>query len=187
MFYAVNIKSLKKITSVTLFLAVMILFARFIALPYLFPKKYSEYVEKFAEIYHLDENLVYAVIKTESNFNAQAQSHKWAKGLMQISDTTGIWAGEEIGIENFDVDMLFTPEINIEAGCWYLNRLIAQYGGEIDTALAAYNAGSGNVSRWLQNDDYSRDGKTLSAIPYEETLKYVKKVNFRKMIYDYLY
>ena len=78
------------------------------------------------------------------------------------------------------------PEINILIGCWYLNKLINQYDN-VETALAAYNAGSGNVSRWLADDEYSSDGIRLDYIPYKKTRNYVKKVQQAKKIYEYLY
>ncbi len=82
--------------------------------------------------------------------------------------------------------MLFEPNINIQIGCWYLNKLTNQFG-TTQTALAAYNAGSGNVSKWLQDSHYSDDGKTLIDIPYGETKRYVKKVMFVQKIYQWLY
>ena len=76
--------------------------------------------------------------------------------------------------------------VNIKIGCWYLDKLIHQFDG-IQTALAAYNAGSGNVSKWLLDSKYSDDGKTLKEIPYGETKRYVKKVIITQKIYQWLY
>ena len=145
---------------------------------FLYPKKYSQYVEKYSNKYNLDENLVYSVIKAESKFRPNAQSHKGAKGLMQISDITKDWAIEELGIKNIDI---FNPETNIMLGCWYLNKLYKEFGN-IDLVVAAYNGGSGNVKKWLNNNDYSKDGKILHNIPFEETSNYVIKVskNYKK-------
>ena len=114
-----------------------------------YPIRHSEIIEKYAQKYGLEPSLVYAVINTESGFRADALSPKGAKGLMQIMDKTGEWGFQmmEMG-GDFYPDMLYDPEINIAIGCWYLNRLILQYR-DVNTALAAYNAGSGNVSKWL--------------------------------------
>ena len=68
------------------------------------------------------------------------------------------------------------PQTNIEIGCYVLKTLIDKYG-ILDTALAAYNAGPGNVDAWLENPAYSEDGKTLSYIPFGETRGYVAKIN----------
>ena len=71
-------------------------------------------------------------------------------------------------------------------GCWYIKRLLIQYNN-VDTALAAYNAGSGNVSKWLKNEEYSKDGENLIIIPFKETREYVKKVSKARIQYKRLY
>lgn len=144
----------------------------------MYPKKYSTYVEKYAKDFNLNENLVYSIIKAESKFDKDAISRKGAKGLMQISDITRDWAIEELGLEELDI---YDPENNIKIGCWYLNKLFKEFG-HLDLVIAAYNGGSGNVTRWLSNDDYSKDGKNLDNIPFKETSNYVEKVrgNYKK-------
>lgn len=151
----------------------------------LFPREYSTYVEEYSAKYDLNPDLVYAVMKTESNFNPDAQSDVGAKGLMQITDTTGQWIAEQIGVNNFNSSMLKDPQTSIEFGCWYLEDLYQQYG-DWDLVIAAYNAGRGNVDSWLNNGDYSKDGN-LSYIPFSETDKYVKKVEVFEQIYAVLY
>ncbi len=149
----------------------------------IYPKKYSNYVEKYSKEYNIDENLVYSVIKVESKFDKDAVSRKGAKGLMQISDITRDWAIEELQLGDIDI---FDPETNIRIGCWYLSKLYKQFG-TLDLVIAAYNGGSGNVREWLGNDEYSKDGK-LYNIPFQETSNYVLKVekNYEKynMLYD---
>lgn len=188
MFYAFNIKNIKKAANILLVIAIFVIFCRFIVLPnILFPQKYLEYVDKFSEKYNIEPSLVYAVMLTESHFVPDALSPKGAKGLMQISDITGQWAAQEIGIMGYSNDSLYNPEVNIEIGCWYLNKLIIQFDEPLETALAAYNAGSGNVSKWLKNSQYSEDGKTLKQIPFKETRDYIKKVLTAKKVYEMLY
>ena len=143
---------------------------------YFYPYNYKEYVEKYSNEYNLDPLLVLSVIKAESKFKENSTSSKGAKGLMQIMDSTGQWISSNIEISYFLPHMLYDPEINIKMGCWYLNNLIEQFGN-VDTALAAYNAGRGRVNSWLSNKEYSKDGKTLDYIPYKETKEYVDKVN----------
>lgn len=149
----------------------------------LYPRKYSEYVSRYSEEFGLDENLVYSVIKVESKFKKDAVSHKGAKGLMQISDITRDWAIEEMDLGKINI---FNPETNIKIGCWYLNKLFKEFGS-LDLVIAAYNGGSGNVSKWLGNKYYSRDGENLHNIPFRETSDYVKKVNKNYEIYKKLY
>lgn len=149
----------------------------------IYTKKYSEYVIKYSKEFDLDENLVHSVIKAESKFNPDAVSHKGAKGLMQISDITRDWAKEELALDDVDV---FNPEINIRIGCWYLNKLYKEFG-KLDLVIAAYNGGSGNVKKWLNNNDYSKDGEKLHNIPFAETSNYVEKVKKNYINYNKLY
>lgn len=152
-------------------------------LKYFFPKKYSEYVGYYSNTYNLNENLVYSVIKAESKFKTDAVSRRGAKGLMQIGDSTRYWAVEELDLQNDDI---FDPQNNIRIGCWYLNKLYKEFG-DIDLVIAAYNAGSGNVKKWLSDEEYSLDAKTLNNIPFKETSAYLKKVKSYYEMYNKLY
>lgn len=153
---------------------------------YIYPYKYSEIINECSYKYDLDPYLVLAVIKTESNFNESAESSKGAKGLMQIMDSTGEWIASKLGVNNFTPEMLCNPEINIEFGCWYLNNLLGEFD-DLSLALAAYNGGSGNVTKWLNDPEYSSDGENLTYIPFKETKKYVDKVSTRYNVYKFLY
>lgn len=157
------------------------------ALYYMYPTTYSEYVEKYSELYNLDKHLVFSMIKAESGFRADAISPRSAKGLMQIMDSTGEWAAEKIEIEDFDKDRLLDPETNIQIGCWYIARLLKQYNQNTELALAAYNAGSGNVSKWLKDESISKNGVTLDSIPFEETRNYIEKIKKYNSMYKRLY
>ena len=149
-----------------------------------FPLKYGGYIERYAEEYGLDKFLVAGVIRAESGFDNTAHSGL-ARGLMQMTDKTADWVAEQLGID-YDYDMAEDPEINIRMGCYYLAHLMEKYENT-DTALAAYNAGMGKVTEWLANENYSKNGRTLYEIPYEETKNYVKRVNFLTGIYEGLY
>ena len=105
---------------------------------------------------------------------------------MQIMDSTGEWISETLGIEDFSSEKLLNPEVNVEFGCWYLNNLISEFD-DLSLALAAYNGGSGNVTKWLKNPEYSIDGKSLTYIPFKETKKYVDKVTLNYNIYKFFY
>ena len=150
-----------------------------------FPREYSTYVQEYSAKYDLDPNLVYAVMKTESNFDPNAQSDVGAKGLMQITDSTGEWIAKQMGVTNFNSSMLKDPRTSVEFGCWYLEDLYQQYGNW-DLVIAAYNAGRGNVDSWLSSGDYSKNGN-LNYIPFGETDKYVKRVDVFDKIYTALY
>lgn len=184
MFYAFSIRSmLKKLVFIALILAVV----RLYLLPnYILPVRYSDYVERYCEEYGLSKWLVYSVIYTESKFDSDAVSVKGARGLMQLTEGTGAWAAEKLGIEGYSGDLLFEPAVNIRIGCWYIDNLRNQFG-DMETALAAYNAGSGNVSGWLDSDEHSLDGVTLYSIPFGETDRYVKKIEKLERLYELIY
>lgn len=148
------------------------------------PLKYEADIEKYSEQYGLDRYLVMAVIRAESSFDHKAHSGV-ARGLMQLTDDTAEWIAGRIG-ETYYKDIVDEPEMNIKMGCYYLSYLSKRYEN-IDTALAAYNAGMGNVSSWLSDERYSKDKKTLSEIPYGETKRYVKRVKILWKIYQKIY
>lgn len=168
-------------------LAVIGIFASRYVLEYLYPLEYTEYVEKYSSEYKLDKHMVYAVIKAESGFNSQAVSPRDAKGLMQIMDSTGEWAAKKMDIDHFQSSMLLEPETNIRIGCWYISYLLKQFNNDNVLALAAYNAGSGNVSKWLKDPEISKDGKTLGVIPFQETDNYVGRIQKYYKMYKKLY
>lgn len=157
-----------------------------------YPLKFGEIIEQRAKEYNLDPYLVYALIYVESHYDPNAQSHKDAKGLMQITPATGRWAAENLGIKDFNEDMLYEPEINIRIGCWYLYNLTREFGSSdressVVLMLAAYNGGSGNVHKWLNDRQYSYTGVALDEIPFKETREYVEKVLKNYKIYKWLY
>lgn len=153
----------------------------------IYQKHYDHEVEAAAKEFDLDENLIYAVIRTESGFDANAESHAGAMGLMQLMPETFSWLQEhKDGQVIYTDEALLIPEINIRYGAYYLSYLKDLYG-DIPTAIAAYNAGSASVDSWLSDPDYSDDGKTLKKIPYSETEKYVKKVTHAWDRYQKIY
>lgn len=138
-----------------------------------YPVAYADLIVKYADENELDPFLVMAVIKVESNFIPEAHSGV-AGGLMQLTEETAEWNAKDMNITD-EYDYM-EPETNIKFGCHYLRHLIDVYEN-IDTALAAYNGGMGNVYSWLKNSEYSDDGVTLKYIPFSETRNYVVKVN----------
>lgn len=148
-----------------------------------YPNKYSDYVEKYSEEYGVDKYLIYAVIKQESNFENEAKSHKGAKGLMQIMNDTADEIAKELGVRGMN---LYNPEININIGTKYLADLIEKYKNP-KLAIAAYNAGFGNVDKWIAQGIIKEDGSNLEEIPYKETEMYLRKVMKNYEMYNKLY
>ena len=132
----------------------------------------------------MEKELLQGVIFAESKFLEDAHSGK-AAGLMQITEETASWICCELDME-YSEEMLYIPETNIEMGSFYLAYLAEKYKN-MDTALAAYNAGMGNVAKWLKDKRYSSDGVTLSDIPFGETKRYVQRVNRLKKLYEIIY
>ncbi len=154
-----------------------------------YPLKYREEVEAASKKYGVDKYLIYAVIKTESNFDPKAESHAGAVGLMQLMPKTFEWlqtyyVNEDY--ENYTFDDMKTPGLNIEYGANLLSVLLDMYESE-DTALCAYNAGVGNVDKWLEDSSYSDDGKTFKYVPISETENYRHLVAQNKSCYKRLY
>lgn len=126
-----------------------------------------------ANQYHLEPELLQAVIETESKYNVNAVSHVGAVGTMQLVPETAKWISEESGIPYGD---LKNPEINIPLGSWYLNYLIGKYDGNLTLALAAYNAGRGNVDDWIKTNNWPANFSDADKIPFPETREFVKSV-----------
>ena len=148
---------------------------------FIYPNNYVLSVKKYAKMYDVPQELVFSVIKAESNFDKNAVSLKGAVGLMQIMGTTGEWVAKKIEMDDFSKELLYEPDVNIEIGCFYLSYLLDLYKDDEKCALAAYNAGPANVDKWLTEQ------KTLEKIPFSETREYVKKVTKNIKIYDFLY
>ena len=179
------------ICTVIVVLIVTILFVLFKdkLLKILYPKIYSEIISVYAEEYDVEENLIYAVIKAESNFDSRAVSNKDAIGLMQIVEDTAIDVAKknniDIDTENIEEEILDIDN-NINIGTKYLSTLLTQYGN-IEVALAAYNAGIGTVNNWIEKQIIQADGSDIENIPYKETNNYVRKILRDYRIYNQLY
>lgn len=155
----------------------------------MYPKTYSEIVSTYAEEYNVEENLIYAVIKAESNFDSNAVSNREAIGLMQIVEETAIDVANQnkidVDTENITEELLDIDN-NINIGTKYLSILLTQYGN-MEIALAAYNAGIGTVNNWIEKQVIQADGSDIENIPYKETNNYVRKILRDYRVYNELY
>ncbi len=151
----------------------------------LYPTRYAEIVETTAKEYGISPSFVYAVIECESGFDKNAVSSVGARGLMQIMPETFLWLQTKTK-EELHEDSLFDPETNIKYGCYLYSILFKEFENE-ETVVAAYHAGTGNVRKWLKDERYSSDGKTLTDIPFPSTKHYVNKVIKTRNIYEKLY
>lgn len=142
----------------------------------IYPLKYEDIIISSAEEYQLDPSLVAAIVFVESKYMPSACSHRGAMGLMQIMPDTGIWIAEQLSILGFKKEMLFDPVINIMFGSWYLANLNQEFNNELIVILAAYNAGRGNVKKWLENDSWDGSRNSIEELPFSETKNYIKQV-----------
>ncbi|MGI6031155.1 MAG: lytic transglycosylase domain-containing protein [Eubacteriales bacterium] len=151
-----------------------------------YPLEYGELVRANAQEHHLEESLIYAVIKTESGFDADAVSRAGAMGLMQLTPDTFDYVQMKTG-KTWEDDQILEPEVNIYCGSWLLRFLLDRYDQNLPVALAAYNAGMGNVASWLEDPQYSENGVDLTHIPFPETASYVEKVQEAQKQYEKQY
>lgn len=149
-----------------------------------YPQKYTDIVEKYADVYKVPRDICYAVIRTESGFDPTAVSSAGAVGLMQMMPATFADLTARTG-ENYETGMLYDPDTSIRYGVYYLSMLYARYG-VWDTAFAAYNCGMGRVDGWIAEGKVDENGK-LTGIPLEETANYVTRVNRAIEKYEKLY
>ena len=153
---------------------------------WIYPYDYRSYIETSAESRRTDPFLVAAVIKHESKFEPRARSDGGARGLMQLMPATAEWIARQLG-EPFTEEYLYDPALNIRYGVWYLAELEREFGGNDILALAAYNAGRGNVRDWMERFHWTQQFDEIEAIPYPETRFYVRRVLEDREQYKRLY
>ncbi len=185
---------MKKKTQILIVISLIILIILFgilkiqnFILKKIYKTNYSEYVYKYSEENKIDPLLTFAIIKAESNFNRNIKSKSGAIGLMQLMESTALEEAEEVNQEIIVTESLYNPEINIKIGTKYYAKLIKKYNNNMLLALAAYNAGIGNVDKWIQEGIIKEDGSDIENIPFKETNNYVRKIVRDYKIYQSLY
>lgn len=158
---------------------------------FLYPFPYRSTVENYSSRWKVDKFLAISVMKVESNFSEAAHSQSGAIGLMQIMPETAAWIAYQLGEAPEeavnDIEHLHDPETNIRYGTWYLAELEDEFKGNDVLALAAYNAGRGNVHKWIKENNWSENFSDADKIPYAETRDYVKRVLHCREKYAKLY
>ena len=172
---------------ICLFILVKVVKLPRIILEQIYPLQYEEYVEEYAKEYKVDEALIYAMIKAESNFDQTANSSSGAKGLMQIMDGTVQEIITSLGLDNDKTYDLYDAQTNIMLGTKYFSNLLKDYDNNQYLALAAYNAGKGNVRKWIEKGVIKENGSDIENIPFKETNIYVRKILQNYRIYKELY
>ncbi len=140
--------------------------------------RHDQLIVRIGREYQVDPRLISAVIWKESRFDAAAVGGVGEIGLMQVTETVGREWAAEYGLAEFSGHDLFTPEINIRAGTWYLARAIKQWSDRSDPlpyALAQYNAGRSNALRWARDDE--RDAhRFVEQITFPTTREYITDI-----------
>lgn len=150
-------------------------------------QQHDALIRSVAAEHHLDPMLVKAVVWRESRFDAHKFGSAGERGLMQVSEKAAQEWARENRVDNFRVEELFDPKINLEAGTWYLRRAMEHWGHQADAipfALAEYNAGASRAQRWAGGDDVVISPDTFRAnIDFPGTRKYVDSIIARLEFY----
>jgi soluble lytic murein transglycosylase len=153
----------------------------------LFPIPYKKEVEQFSRERKLDPFLVLSIMKQESKFKRFARSQAFARGLMQIIPSTASRLAEMLGLQNFQIDQLYEPEININLGTRYVQEIIKEFGNEAEFIAAGYNGGEPNVRRWRDGSIPNETVDFVSSIDFKETKNYVMIVKSNYETYKVIY
>ncbi len=150
-----------------------------------YPVAYGDLIEKVASEEGVAPALVAAVVRTESDFDADVVAFDGGVGLMQLMPDTLDWSAKRMGVDPSTLDPK-DPETNLSVGTHYLAYLIDRYQSE-DLAIVAYNTGFANVDGWLKDGTITWDIETMNRIPYEVPRNYVQRVNKAQEIYQTFY
>jgi soluble lytic murein transglycosylase len=152
----------------------------------LFPKLYWTDLRKYSLDNSLDPFLVAALIRQESEFNPGAISRAKAMGLMQLLPSVGRKLAKQAKLKGFSTAQLTDPSVNIQLGTTYFKQVLDQYGGQVEYALAAYNAGGNRVDDW-RTEQYGDIAEFVESIPFTETREYVQAIRRNELVYRSLY
>ncbi|MFH1463512.1 MAG: transglycosylase SLT domain-containing protein [Pseudomonadota bacterium] len=151
-----------------------------------YPLRYEPELLKACDTYAWDRRIFHALVREESNFNQDIVSHAGARGLSQLMPATARSVGKWLGL-SVSNQMMFDPATNLRIGARYLQYLMEHYRGDPFLALAGYNAGEGNVDKWLRERGNRPVDEFVEAIPLRETRRYVKRVSGTWQTYHLLY
>ena len=152
----------------------------------LFPKLFWSELRTHAMSNNLDPFLVAALIRQESEFNPSAVSRANAVGLMQLLPSVGKKVAKQLKIKGYNSSQLSVPNVNLQLGATYFRQMLDRYDGQVEYALAAYNAGSDRVEDW-RSENYRDIVEFVESIPFTETREYVQAIQRNVGVYRRLY
>jgi soluble lytic murein transglycosylase len=153
----------------------------------LFPRPFWDELKRDAAANRLDPHLVASLIRQESEFNPAAISRANAMGLMQLLPSVGKGLAKEMKIKHFSSDELLLASTNLQLGTRYFRHMVDHYDGQVEYALAAYNAGEDRVDDWRKNGNFADVEEFVESIPFTETREYVQAIMRNAMLYKLLY
>lgn len=153
----------------------------------LYPFPYRTLITEEARDRGLDPFIAAALIRQESMFEYRITSHVGARGLMQIMPATGRSLADAVGVDRWDAEILYHPEINVHLGIRYLAQHMESYDGSLPAVFSAYNAGSHRVNWWKEFPEWGDDELFTERIPFAETRDYVKILTRNRAVYGGLY
>ncbi len=150
----------------------------------LFPLYYKTYIKIISKKYNVKEEYIYSLVYAESLFNIEATSIDNAIGLFQLLPSTAKLVSKKLNMNDTNLTF-YNPLYNTQLGIKYLHILLKKYRNDYILALSAYNAGSGNVNKWLKKYSYNSKIKEsfIELIPFTETKNYIKRI----LLYKYFY
>ncbi|MBI4480004.1 MAG: transglycosylase SLT domain-containing protein [Acidobacteria bacterium] len=156
----------------------------------LFPRPYWDQLKKQAAAAKVDPYLVAGLIRQESEYDPRARSRSNARGLMQLLPSTARMMARRVPdpkARRYQLASLYVPDINLVYGTFYLKKVLDQFDGTAEYALAGYNAGENRVVEWLQNGPFEEPAEFVESIPFTETREYVQAVLRNAALYRELY
>ncbi|TLS48421.1 lytic transglycosylase domain-containing protein [Paenibacillus antri] len=185
----------KRLYAVLLLLVLLVLyFDRALLGKWMYPLQYEALIVEQSQAYDVDPYLIASIIRVESNFRPTKTSPKGAIGLMQLMPPTAEWIAKQEGDEPAGPERLQEADRNIRYGTWYVRSLQQQFASDgeakrdaIARVAAAYNAGPGNVERWLSEGRWDGTLDRADDIPFGETRHYVHRVYYYYVKYEQTY
>jgi soluble lytic murein transglycosylase len=152
-----------------------------------FPIPFRGAIEHYSRDQGLDPFLVAALIRQESEFDPKVISYANAYGLMQLLPSTGRQLARHFGVRRMDASQLLTADRNLQLGTYYFRNLLNSYSGQMEIALASYNAGPGNANIWRTYGPFREPAEFVETVPIHQTRGYVQVVIRNADVYRRLY
>ena len=141
-----------------------------------YPQGYSEIVEKYSQLYGVDKNIIFSIMREESRYQTDVVSPAKAIGLMQLIPQTGKVTAKELGIKDYNKKKLYDPDTNIRLGSYYFKKVLDEFGGNVFFALGGYNAGPHRIHEWKKRFPGLNMDEFVEEIPFRETRNYIRRV-----------